>query len=89
MRLDGDTQPGISGNGAGCRETFDDDLNTLPLKASHNLSLSLDYPLMRQVTVQAAVSNAFDAAIPVTHAGDGTIGYDTGRRISIGLVWRQ
>lgn len=70
-------------------ETFDDDLNTLPLKASHNLSLSLDYPLMRQVTVQAAVSNAFDAAIPVTHAGDGTIGYDTGRRISIGLVWRQ
>ncbi len=70
-------------------ETFDDDLNTLPLKASRNLSLRLDYPLLRQVTLTAAVTNALDAAIPVTHAGDGTIGYDTGRRISIGLIWRR
>jgi outer membrane receptor protein involved in Fe transport len=70
-------------------ETFDDDLNALPLKASRNLSLRLDYPLMRQATLTASVTNGLDAAIPVTHAGDGTIGYDTGRRISIGLVWRQ
>ncbi|WP_443748688.1 TonB-dependent receptor [Asticcacaulis solisilvae] len=70
-------------------ETFDDDLNTLPLKASRNLSLRLDYPLMRQVTLTASVTNALDAAIPVTHAGDGTIGYDTGRRITVGLVWRR
>ena len=70
-------------------QTFDDDLNTLPLKASRNLSLRVDYPLLRQVTLTAAVTNALDAAIPITHAGDGTIGYDTGRRIGIGLVWRR
>ena len=70
-------------------ETFDDDLNTLALKASRNLSLTADYPLTRQVTLTAGVSNALDSAIPITHAGDGTIGYDTGRRISIGLIWRR
>ncbi len=70
-------------------QTFDDDLNTLPLKASRNLSLRLDYPLGRQVILTASVTNALDAAIPITHAGDGTIGYDTGRRVGIGLTWRR
>jgi outer membrane receptor protein involved in Fe transport len=70
-------------------QPFDDDLNSLALKASRNLSLSLDYPLTRQVVLTASVTNALDAAIPVTHAGDGTVGYDTGRRIAIGLVWRR
>ncbi len=70
-------------------ETFDDDLNILPLKASRNLSLDIDYPLTDRLSVSVAVDNALDDAIPVTHAGDGTLGYDTGRRVYIGLAYRR
>ena len=70
-------------------KTFDDDLNTLALKPSHSLALDLDYPLAQHVTLTVSVDNALDDAIQVTHAGDGTIGYDTGRRISVGLTWRR
>lgn len=70
-------------------ETFDDDLNTLPLKASRNLSLGLDYPLGERLTLSVSVSNALNDAIQITHAGDGTLGYDTGRRIYVGLSYRR
>ncbi len=70
-------------------DTYDDDLNTLRLKASRNVSLSVDYPLAQHLTVTAAVYNALDDRIQITHAGDGTIGYDTGRMVSIGLTYRR
>lgn len=68
---------------------FDDDLNTLPLKASRRLSIDVDYPLTKHLAVDLAIDNALDDHIAITHAGDGTIGYDNRRMVSIGLVYRR
>ncbi|HVZ28918.1 MAG TPA: TonB-dependent receptor [Asticcacaulis sp.] len=70
-------------------ETFDDDLNTLPLKASRRLSIDVNYPLAPHLAVNLAIDNALDDRIPITHAGDGTIGYDNRRMVSVGLVYRR
>jgi outer membrane cobalamin receptor len=70
-------------------ETFDDDLNTLPLKASRRLSIDVDYPLAAHLAMKVAIDNALDDRIPITHAGDGTIGYDSRRMVSVGLVYRR
>jgi outer membrane receptor protein involved in Fe transport len=70
-------------------ETFDDDLNTLVLKASRRLSVDADYPLAEHLAINLAIDNALDDRIPITHAGDGTIGYDNRRLISIGLIYRR
>ncbi len=69
--------------------TFDDDLNTLPLKPSQRLSLAADYPLAPHVTAGLRLENALDSAIPITHAADGTIGYDNRRYVSVALTWRD
>jgi hypothetical protein len=68
---------------------FDDDLNTLPLKASRRVSIDVDYPLAKHLAVNLAIDNALDDHIAITHAGDGTIGYDNRRMVSIGLVYRR
>ena len=70
-------------------ETFDDDLNTLPLRPYSRLHLQVDYTLTQRISLSLKVNNALDDAIQITRGGDGIIGYDTRRSVSIGLVYRQ
>lgn len=70
-------------------KTFDDDLNTLPLKPSQKLTLAAQYPLARHLDVAVRLDNALNDAIPITHANDGTIGYDNRRYVSVALSWRE
>ena len=69
-------------------ETFDNDLNTLPLKPSQRLALDADYPLSHHLDLQIRLDNALNNAIQITHANDGTIGYDNRRYLSLALSWR-
>ncbi len=68
-------------------ESFDDDLNTLPLKAYQRLSLDASYPLNRRLDLTVAMDNALNGKIAITHGGDGVIGYDNRRSIWIGLAF--
>ncbi len=70
-------------------QTFDDDLNTLVLKASQRLTLSLDYPLTSQLSASLRIDNVLDAATPISRSGDGTLSYDTHRNLWAGLVFRH
>lgn len=70
-------------------KTFDDDLNTLPLKPSQKLTLAAQYPLARHLDIGVRLDNALNSAIPITHANDGTIGYDNRRYVSVALSWRE
>ena len=69
-------------------ETFDNDLNTLPLKPSQRLALNADYPLTRHLDLDIRLDNALNSAIQITHANDGTLGYDNRRYLSVALSWR-
>lgn len=66
---------------------FDDDLNRQVLKPSRRLDLSLDYALTRRLTLEGLARNALNARIAIAHAGD-IVSYDTGRRVSVALIWR-
>lgn len=70
-------------------ETFDDDQNTLRLKPSQRLSLDADYPLARHVTLSMSLDNALNNRIEITHANDGTIGFDNRRYLSVALTFRD
>ncbi len=70
-------------------KTFDDDLNTLPLKPSQKLTLAAQYPLARHLDLGVRLDNALNSAIPITHANDGTIGYDSRRYASVALSWKE
>ncbi|MGN6422638.1 MAG: TonB-dependent receptor [Asticcacaulis sp.] len=66
---------------------FDDDLNQKPLKPSQRLDLTLDYAITNRLTLEALARNAFDSRIAIANRG-GLISYDTGRRVSLALIWR-
>ena len=70
-------------------EAFEDDLNTLVLKPSQRLNVSVDYAVGSHVTVYADIDNVLDSRIQIAHGGDGTLSFDTGRRVTIGLSYRQ
>ncbi|HVZ29487.1 MAG TPA: TonB-dependent receptor [Asticcacaulis sp.] len=70
-------------------DSFDDDLNTLPLKAYDRLSLDIAYPLARHLDLTLAVDNALNHKVEITHGGDGIIGYDGRRSVWIGLAFHQ
>jgi hypothetical protein len=70
-------------------ETFDDDLNTLRLKPSRRLMLAADYPLARHVSLGVRLDNALNDAVQISHAADGTIGYDNRRAVFVALSWRE
>ncbi len=70
-------------------ETFDDDQNTLPLKPSQRLSLDAAYPLAHHVTLSVSLDNALNNRIEITHANDGTIGFDNRRYLSVALSYRM
>jgi len=70
-------------------QSFEDDLNALPLKAYSKLNLALDYPLTPQITVGVRVDNAFDTAIRIQRSNDGTISFDTGRLVTLNLSYRR
>lgn len=70
-------------------KTFDDDLNTLPLKPSQRLSLAADCPLAPHVGLEARLENALGSVIQISHAADGTLGYDNRRYVSVALIWRE
>ena len=70
-------------------KTFDDDLNTLPLKPSQKLTLVAQCPLSRHLDLGVRLDNALNNAIAITHANDGTIGYDNRRYVSVALSWRE
>ncbi len=70
-------------------ETFDDDLNTLRLKPSRRLSLDAEYPLARHLSLGISLDNALNDKIQISHAADGTIGYDNRRYLSVALTWRD
>jgi outer membrane receptor protein involved in Fe transport len=69
--------------------TFDDDLNTLPLRPSQKLVLAARYPVTRHLDLSLRLDNALNGAIAITHANDGTIGFDNRRYASIALTWRE
>jgi len=70
-------------------ETFDDDLNTLRLKPSRRLTLAAEYPLARHVSLGVRVDNALNDAVQISHAADGTLGYDNRRNLFVALTWRN
>jgi vitamin B12 transporter len=70
-------------------QSFEDDLNALPLKAYSKLSLTADYPVTSHVRLGLRIDNAFDAAIPIQSSNDGTINYDTGRLVTFRVSYRQ
>jgi len=69
--------------------TFDDDLNTLPLKPSQKLTLAARCPLADHIDLSLRLDNALNSAIPISHAADGTIGFDNRRYASVALTWKQ
>jgi outer membrane receptor protein involved in Fe transport len=69
--------------------SFEDDLNSLPLKPSRRLDLRADYALTPHVTLYADLDNAFDDRIQIAHAGDGTRSFDNRRSLSIGVRLTQ
>ena len=70
-------------------DSFEDDRNTLKLKAYHRLDLRAAYALTPHITLQTTVANALDAAIPIARSNDGTLSYDNARRLTVGLVYRR
>lgn len=70
-------------------QSFEDDLNALPLKAYSKLNLALDYPLTARIRLGLRVDNAFDTAIQIQHSNSGTIGFDTGRMVTLNLSYRR
>ncbi|WP_303828625.1 TonB-dependent receptor [Asticcacaulis taihuensis] len=70
-------------------ESFEDDLNALPLKPYSKLNLVLDYPLTPQVSLGLRVDNAFDTAIQIQRSNDGTVSFDTSRMVTLGLSYRH
>lgn len=69
--------------------SFEDDLNALPLKAYSKLNLTLDYPFTPQVSLGLRVDNAFDTAIQIQRSNDGTVNFDTSRKITLNLTYRR
>ena len=70
-------------------DAFEDDLNTLTLKPSQRLNLSAGYALGDHLTLYADIDNALDNRIQIAHGGDGTLSFDTGRRVTIGLSFKD
>lgn len=70
-------------------QSFEDDLNALPLKAYSKLNLSLDYPFTPQVSLGLRVDNAFDTAIQIQRSNDGTVNFDTSRMVTLKLSYRH
>jgi outer membrane receptor protein involved in Fe transport len=70
-------------------QSFEDDLNALPLKAYSKLNLALDYPFAPQVSLGLRVDNAFDTAIQIQRSNDGTVNFDTSRRVTLNLSYRR
>ncbi len=70
-------------------KTFDDDLNTLALKPSQKLTLGAQYPLARHLDLSVRLDNALNSAVPITHAADGTIGFDNRRYLAVALSWKE
>jgi outer membrane receptor protein involved in Fe transport len=70
-------------------QSFEDDLNALPLNAYSKLNLSLDYPFTPQVSLGLRVDNAFDTAIQIQRSNDGTVNFDTSRMVTLKLSYRH
>ena len=70
-------------------QSFEDDLNSLPLKAYSKLNLALDYPFTRNVSLGLRVDNAFDTAIQIQRSNDGTVNFDTSRMVTLNLSYRR
>ncbi|ESQ77695.1 TonB-dependent receptor [Asticcacaulis sp. AC402] len=70
-------------------KAFEDDLNTLVLEPSQRLDLRADYALTDHLTVSGRIANALDGDTQIARSGDGTIQFDTGRRVSVALTWRR
>ena len=68
--------------------SFDDDLNTLPLKAYDRLSLDAGYDLTSHLEMTLSLDNALNHKIAITHGGDGVMGYDNRRSLWVGLRWK-
>jgi outer membrane receptor protein involved in Fe transport len=70
-------------------QSFEDDLNALPLKPYSKLNLALDYPFTPRVSLGLRVDNAFDAAIQIQRSNDGTVSFDTRRMVTLSLTYRR
>jgi outer membrane receptor protein involved in Fe transport len=70
-------------------QSFEDDLNALPLKAYSKLNLAFDYPFSPQVSLGLRVDNAFDTAIQIQRNHSGTVNFDTSRRVMLNLSYRR
>ena len=70
-------------------QSFEDDLNALPLKAYSKLNLALDYPFTPQVSLGLRVDNALDTAIQIQRSNDGTVSFDTSRMVTLNLSYRR
>ena len=68
--------------------SFDDDLNTLLLKAYDRLSLDAGIVVTRHLEATVSIDNALNHKIELTHGGDGVIGYDNRRSLWLGLKWK-
>ena len=68
---------------------FDDDLNTLPLRASLSVDLRADYALTPQLGLFIAADNVFDAAIRTAETADGIYSYDAPRLVRVGVRLRR
>jgi outer membrane receptor protein involved in Fe transport len=69
-------------------QSFEDDLNALPLKAYSKLNLSAGYAFTPRVGISVRIDNALDAAVPIQRSNDGTVNYDTGRVVWLSLSYR-
>ena len=70
-------------------QSFEDDLNALPLKPYSKLNLALDYPFTPRVSLGLRVDNAFDTAIQIQRSNDGTVSFDTRRMVTLSLTYRR
>ena len=69
-------------------QSFEDDLNALPLKAYSKFNLSAGYAFTPHMGLTVRVDNALDAAVPIQRSNDGTVNYDIGRVVWLSLSYR-
>ena len=70
-------------------QSFEDDLNALPLKPYSKLNLALDYPFIPQVSLGLRVDNALDTTIQIQRSNDGTVSFDSSRMVTLNLSYRR
>jgi outer membrane receptor protein involved in Fe transport len=78
----------LSAEGRFRSASFDDDLNTRPIRAGAGFDARAEWRLSDRVSAFVAADNLFNARLEAGRSAAGVVTYDAPRQVRVGLSWR-